>query len=64
MGEQLTIEYFIRRAETRQQMRKLRAKRRKEGLCQCGSSPLPGRRRCERCKIADDHSNAVRAKRG
>jgi hypothetical protein len=64
VAEQLTIESFILRAQVRRSMRKLRTERRERGLCQCGSAPIPGRRRCERCKVADDHSNAMRAKHG
>jgi hypothetical protein len=64
MREQVTIEDFMRRADYRVAVRNLRARRRELGLCQCGSAPLPGRRRCDRCKIADDVSNAMRSKRG
>jgi hypothetical protein len=62
MREQLELEPWLRRAKGRQTIRKIRAQRRELGLCQCGSVPLPGRRRCERCKVADDFSNAMRSK--
>lgn len=68
MGQQLTLDSFLKRAAARGavrlNMQKLRAQRRALGLCQCGDQPLPGRRRCARCKVADDHANAMRPKRG
>jgi hypothetical protein len=60
--EQLTLESFAFRFERRVAIRKLRADRRARGLCQCGDATMPGRRRCERCKVGDDFSNAMRAK--